>query len=84
MSTWDEVTKPRPQRSGAERTLAARKAAAARWSRLTAEERTLATAAAREAMEARHAAAPNPKAAREAYFAGLHLAAARANRRRPA
>jgi hypothetical protein len=63
--------------SPAERQLRARLAAQTRWAQATPAERRQGTQAARDALAAQFAAAPNPEAARKAHQTRMTLAAAR-------
>jgi hypothetical protein len=60
-----------------QRSTRARVAALARWSRLTEDERAAATSKARQGLQARFDAAPNPEAAKREHMTRLALASSR-------
>lgn len=64
--------------TAAERSLAARTAALTRWANCS--DRTAATQPARDALAAKHEAAPNPEAARRLHMTRMSLAAAQKRR----
>lgn len=63
-----------------QRSTRARQAALTRWSRLTEAERQEQTRAARDGLQARFDAAPNPEAAMRAHMTRLALASSRARK----
>lgn len=69
------------RQSPEERRLQARLAAQTRWANTPRADRTAATQPARDGLEAKFAAAPDPDTARKAHQTRMTLAAARTKRR---
>lgn len=69
--------KPVSRLTPEQRSAQARVAALSRWSGRTTEQRAAETQAARDALEAKWAAAPNPEAAKALHMARMRMAASR-------